>query len=504
MVWKKSYMIALRALRTNKLQTALTTLGMTIGVATVLTMLALGSGAQRAIEDQVKAAGMNMLVVTAGNYQAKRDAPPDDAIEMGALNPAPHRDAPRQSHWRYADPLDPTARPHIEPAFFHPEDDPFAIHDHPTASKRLGDSEAGLGSAATLTIDDANAIRAIKGVQYVCEGIHNNVHIVFNDTRWFTRVHGDDHSWPDVRRSWKFLHGDFFSARQERKDEQVVVLGSIVAQHLFGDKNPVGETVTLWKQPFKVIGVVTSSNWLVTPQEGDDQFDAVYIPVTTMQKMLNLSKLNDITVTTASTGDVTRVGKTVTSLLRQRHGIGSNQPDDFTVANEASKALTRGGLRPEVAYAVTGNIAGLEKVTLDQLGKTLDRSSRTMTALLVSIAAVSLIVGGIGIMNIMMLSVTQRTREIGIRRAVGARSAEVLLQFILESITLSMGGGLIGIVTGVLVVLAISRSVQWSASISLWAVALSFGVSAAVGMFFGYYPARKASRVSPLTSLRYE
>ena len=133
MVWKKSYMIALRALRTNKLQTALTTLGMTIGVATVLTMLALGSGAQRAIEDQVKAAGMNMLVVTAGNYQAKRDAPPDDAIEMGALNPAPHRDAPRQSHWRYADPLDPTARPHIEPAFFHPEDDPFAIHDHPTA-----------------------------------------------------------------------------------------------------------------------------------------------------------------------------------------------------------------------------------------------------------------------------------------------------------------------------------------------------------------------------------
>jgi putative ABC transport system permease protein len=510
MALQKSYTIALRALQTNKLQTALTMLGMTIGVATVLTMMALGSGAQRAIQDQVKAAGMNMLVVTAGNYQAKREAPPDDAIEMGALRtpslPAPaapvlQNDGPPQHAWRYANPA---AQPRIIPAFFHPEDDPFAIHDHPTAAQRLGDSEAGLGAAATLTIADANAIRQIKGVQYVCEGVHNNVHIVFGNTRWFTRVHGDDHSWPDVRRSWNFTHGEFFSARQERKDEQVVVLGNIVAQHLFGNKNPVGETVTLWKQPFKVIGVVTSSNWMVTPQEGDDQFDAVYIPVTTMQKLLNLSKLNDITVTTASTGDVTRVGKIITNLLRQRHHIGSNTPDDFTVASEASKALTRGGLRPDVAYAVTGNVAGLEKVTLDQLGKTLDRSSRIMSALLASIATVSLIVGGIGIMNIMMLSVTQRTREIGIRRAVGARSKEVLMQFILESVTLSVVGGLLGIIVGVLTAIAISSTVQWSVSVSAWAILLSFGVSAAIGIFFGYYPARQAARVSPLTSLRYE
>jgi putative ABC transport system permease protein len=512
MAWTKSYFIAVRALRANKLQTALTMLGMTIGVATVLTMIALGSGAQRAIQDQVKAAGMNMLVVTAGNYQAKREAPPDDAIEMGALHlPSLHdappyaartiSDGPQPLPWRYASA---TPQPRLLPAFFHPEDDPFAIHDHPTAAQRLGDSEAGLGAAATLTIADANAIRAIKGVQYVCEGVHNNVHILFGDTRWFTRVHGDDHSWPDVRRSWRFTHGDFFSARQERRDEQVVVLGSIVAQHLFGDKNPIGETVTLWKQPFKVIGVVTSANWMVTPQEGDDQFDAVYIPVTTMQKLLNLSKLNDITVTTESTGDVTRVGKIITNLLRQRHHISSAMPDDFTVATEASKAIARGGMRPDVAYAVTGNIAGLEKVTLDQLGKTLDRSSRTMTALLASIATVSLIVGGIGIMNIMLLSVTQRTREIGIRRAVGARSKEVLLQFILESMTLSVVGGALGIVVGVAVAAAISHTVQWSVSVSVWAVVLSFGVSAAVGIFFGYYPAREASRVSPLTSLRYE
>jgi putative ABC transport system permease protein len=460
---------------------------MTIGVATVLTMIALGSGAQKAIQDQVKAAGMNMLIVTAGNYQAQRERPPDDAIEMGAVrNP------------------EEAMRPNLQMAMFHPEDDPFAIHDHPTARQRLGDSEAGLGAAATLTIDDANAIRQIKGVQYACEGIHENVHVAAGDIRWFTRVHGDDSSLPEIRRTWKFVHGGFFSARQQKKNEQVVVLGSITSEKIFGTASPVGKTVLLWKQPFKVVGVVTSSNWMVTPEAGDDQFDAVYIPVTTMQSLLNLSKLNDITVTTESTGDVTRVSKSVVSLLRMRHGIGANTPDDFTVASQASKALTKGGLRPDVATAVTGNVAGLEKVTLDQLGKTLDKSSKTMTALLASIATVSLIVGGIGIMNIMMLSVTERTREIGIRRAVGARAKEVLLQFILESVTLSVAGGLLGIVIGVVAAMAISHAVQWSTSISPLAVVLSFGVSAAVGIFFGYYPAREASRVAPLTSLRFE
>lgn len=487
MALPNSYVIALKALRRNKMQTALTMLGMTIGVATVLTMIALGSGAQKAIQEQVKAAGMNMLIVTAGNYQAQRERPPDDAIEMGSVR-NPEREM----------------RPHLQLAMFHPEDDPFAVHDHPTARQRLGDSEAGLGAAATLTIDDANAIRQIKGVQYVCEGIHENVHVVSGDTRWFTRVHGDDTSLPNIRRSWKFVHGDFFSSRQQKKNEQVVVLGSIVAEKIFGTANPVGKTVTLWKQPFKVVGVVTSSSWMVTPEAGDDQFDAVYIPVTTMQSLLNLSKLNDITVTTESTGDVTRVAKIIVSLLRTRHGIGPNRPDDFTVASQASKALTKGGLRPDVATAVTGNVAGLEKVTLDQLGKTLDKSSKTMSALLASIATVSLIVGGIGIMNIMMLSVTERTREIGIRRAVGARAKEVLLQFILESVTLSVAGGILGIAIGVIVAIAISHAVQWSTRISPLAIALSFGVSAAVGIFFGYYPAREASRVAPLTSLRFE
>ena len=479
----KTWSIATKALKRNKLQSSLTMVGMAVGVATVLAMMALGTGAQRAIQDQVKAAGMNMLIVTAGNFQAQRADPPPDAIEMGAL----------------------MGRPHLVMAGFHPEDDPFAVHDHPTARQRLGDSEAGLGSAATLTIADADEIRKIDGVQYVSEGIHENVHIVKEpDTRWFTRVHGDDTSLPDIRRAWTFLHGRFFSAREQKNNEQVAVIGAVVAKQLFGDANPVGETVTLWKQPFKIVGVVGSSSWLSTPEAGDDQFDAVYVPVTTMQHLLNLSKLNDITVTTLSTGDVMRVSKLITTLLRQRHGINASKPDDFTVATQASKALTKGSMRPEVAHAVTGNINGLEKVTLDQLGKSLDRSSRTMTALLVSIATVSLIVGGIGIMNIMLLSVTERTREIGIRRAVGAQEKEVLAQFLMESVTLSVAGGLLGVLVGVIASMAIARAAHWSTSVPLVAVALSFGISTAVGIFFGYYPAREASRVPPLASLRYE
>jgi putative ABC transport system permease protein len=478
-------------------------LGMAVGVATVLAMMALGTGAQQAIQDQVRAAGMNMLIVTAGNYQAQREAPPPDAIEMGR-NEAPgnvSRLAPHprllRASW--------SGSTRWQLAYFHPEDDPFAVHDHPTARQRLGDSEAGLGSAATLTIADADEIRKISGVQYVSEGIHENVHVInAANLRWFTRVHGDDTALPEIRRAWTFLHGRFFSSGEQKRNEQVVVLGAVVAKQLFGDLNPVGQTVTLWKQPFKIVGVVGSSSWLSTPEAGDDQFDAIYIPVTTMQHLLNLSKLNDITVTTISTGDVTRVAKIITTLLRQRHKIMANNPDDFTVASQANKALTKGSMRPEVAHAITGNVSGLEKVTLDQLGKALDRSSRTMTALLVSIATVSLIVGGIGIMNIMLLSVTERTREIGIRRAVGAREREVLAQFLMESVTLSVGGGLVGVLIGVIAAVAIAHAAHWSASVPLYAVALAFLISTAVGIFFGYYPAREASRVPPLASLRYE
>jgi putative ABC transport system permease protein len=504
-----TWAIATRALKRNKLQSSLTMLGMAVGVATVLAMMALGTGAQRAIQDQVRAAGMNMLIVTAGNFQGKREDPPPDAIEMarsqapgfassaGSSSAAPVTPRLLRATW--------SGDSSFRLAYFHPEDDPFAVHDHPTARQRLGDSEAGLGAAATLTLADAHEIRKISGVQYVSEGVHENVHILnAAQTRWFTRVHGDDTELPEIRRAWTFLHGRFFSAGEQKRNQQVVVLGTVVAKQLFGNSNPVGQTVTLWKQSFKVVGVVGSSSWLSSPEPGDDQFDAVYIPVTTMQHLLNLSKLNDITVTTVSTGDVTRVAKSITALLRQRHGINANKPDDFTVASQASKALTKGSMTPEVAHAVTGNVAGLEKVTLDQLGKSLDRSSRTMTALLVSIATVSLIVGGIGIMNIMLLSVTERTREIGVRRAVGAQQREVLAQFLMESLTLSLTGGAAGVVVGVIAAILIAHAAHWSTTVPFSAIAIAFCISTSVGIFFGYYPAREASRVPPLASLRYE
>ena len=490
---RPSVLIALRALSRNKLQTALTMVGITIGVATVLTMIALGSGAQTAIEDQVRAAGMNTILVTAGNFKTKTEDQGGAVEEQARFN----------QRRKFVPAVWTSDQPVFRPVF-HPEDDPMEKHDHPTASQRLGDTEAGLGAAATLTSADAGMIRKIRRVQYVSEGIHSNVHVAGESKRWFTRLHGGDVSLPLIRRAWNFDHGRFFSKREQSNAEQVAVLGSVAAQKLFGDENPVGKKVTIWKLSFEVVGVVTSGSWLMAPAPGDDQFDALYIPFTTVQRLLNLSKLNDITITTASTSEVTRVSNDVTDLLRGRHHIGFKNPDDFTVTSQARQALAKGGMRPEVARSVVGNVAGLEKVTLEQLGKTLDRASRTMTALLASVAAVSLLVGGIGIMNIMLLSVTERTREIGIRRAVGARPKDVLRQFLVEAITLSVAGGLAGILIGVIASSSISQWAKWSVSISPLSVILSFGIAASVGIFFGYYPAREASRVAPIDSLRYE
>jgi len=487
-VWS-SFRIAIRALARNKLQTALTTIGMTIGVATVLTMIALGTGAEAAIQQQVRAAGMNLIVVTAGNYKTKTEDDGGGVVDHQARRLFPNPQS---------------LIPDVVLAGFHPEDDPMEKHDHPTARQRLGDTEAGLGAAATLTPADAEAIRSISGVQFVSEGIHENVHAAAGDKRWFTRLHGGDVELPSIRRSWTFTAGRFFSAREQSRRAAVVVLGAFAAEKLFGDANPVGRQVMLFKQPFEVVGVVGSGSWMVAPSAGDDQFDAVYVPFTTIHQLLNLSKLTDITITAASTGEVTRVSKDVTALLRSRHGIGMKDPDDFTVATQARQSLARGGLRPDVARAVVGNVGGLEKVTLEQLGRTLDRATKTMTALLGSIAAVSLLVGGIGIMNIMLLSVTERTREIGIRRAVGARARDVLRQFLVEAVALSVIGGVAGILLGAVASGVIGQMLRWSTSLSSSSVALSFAVAAGVGVFFGYYPARQASRLDPIDSLRYE
>ena len=490
-----SLAIAVKALGRHRLQTALTMLGMTIGVAAVLTMIALGRGAEAAIEQQVRAAGMNLVVVTAGNYKLKTEddfgGVVDHQARLGAREPRATSDELR-----------------VVPVLFHPENDPMEKHDHPTASQRLGDLEAGLGAAATLTSDDADAIRRLGGVQYVAEGVHQNAHVVNGAKRWFTRLNGTDVQLPLIRRAWTFQAGRFFTPREQRNAAQVIVVGSVAAQRLFGHDgsidDPIGRELKIWNQPFRVVGVVTSTSWVVAPSPGDGQFDAVYVPFTTLHRLLNVSKLNDITITAASTGEVTRVSKDVTELLRVRHGIGPSMPDDFTVATQARQALAAGGMRPDVARAVVGNVSGLDKVTLEQLAKTLERASRTMTALLACIAGVSLLVGGIGIMNIMLLSVTERTREIGVRRAVGARASDVRRQFVAEAITLSLVGGFAGVVLGIAASMGIAQFLRWSTSVSPSAVALSFGIAALVGVFFGWYPARQAARLDPIQSLRYE
>jgi putative ABC transport system permease protein len=509
------FRIAFRALGRNKLETILAMLGMTIGVGAVLTTMALGSGAQASIEEQVMAAGLNVIVVTAGNYKAKGDndesgvvahqgdARPQDPLPPGVTDP-----------WQ--DDLRPavTAGPQREPGFgaeprvrlvlFHPEDDPMAKHDHPTAAQRLGDIEAGLGAAATLTRADAAAIKAMPGVQYVAAGVHDNSHIVAGTKRWFTRYHGTDLELPLIHRSWAFPHGRFFNQQELDSSAQVMVLGSVVSDRLFGPgEDPVGQTVTLWNQKFNVVGEVANTSWATPAGAGDDQFDAVYIPVTTIDKLLDLTKLNTITITALSSGDVTNLSMQITKLLRARHKITDKMPDDFTVSTQARAAVTR-GLNPRVARALSGNVSNFDQITLEQLARTLQRASRTMTTLLASIAAVSLIVGGIGIMNIMLLSVTERTREIGVRMAVGARGRDVLLQFVAEAVALSLIGGLIGVAIGFAASSGLTRFLHWSTIVTSGGVLVAFGIAAIVGIFFGIYPARQAARLDPIDALRYE
>jgi putative ABC transport system permease protein len=487
--------VALKALERNRLQTGLTMLGMTVGVGAVLTTVALGNGAQISIEDQIRAAGLNVVIITAGNYRKGTDDAGGGVVDHQADAGNVER-PPAGGPWRGD----------VVPAAFHPEDDPMEKHDHPTARQRLGDAMAGLGAAATLTRDDAERIRRdIAGVQHVASGVHENARVVAGDRRWFTRLHGTEIDLPLIRRAWTFPHGRFFSRREQDRAAQVVVLGSVVRDRLYGHgTNPVGREVRIWNQPFDVVGVVGSKSWVVRPSAGDDQLDAVYVPVTTVQRLLNLSKLNTISITVESSGDVTRVAREIAEVLRYHHNIGWGEPDDFTVRTQARDAVTAGGIHPTIARALAGNVANLEKVTLEQIARTLERASRTMTALLASIAGVSLLVGGIGIMNIMLLSVTERTREIGIRRAVGAKARDVLRQALAEAMAISLVGGTAGVGVGLIAAAALAYFLRWAVVVTPGAIALAFGIAAGVGVFFGLYPARLAARVDPIEALRYE
>ncbi len=497
-------LMAWNALMRNKVQTLLAMLGVMVGVGALVTSMALGKGAQEAIKDQLLAAGANMIIINSGNYQVERagagGSPADHASIIKPLSPRL-----RTAQW-LPNPI--SNHSGIKLYRTHFEDDPMAEHDHPIASERLGDAMAGLGAAATLSLDDARAIREqLDGIEFVASGVHENARVAIAKTpekQWFTRLHGTESQLPVIRSGWVFPYGRFLTQSQVRSAEQVMVLGKVVADRLFGENvNPVGEVLTLWNQEFTVVGVVASRSWASQPAAGDDQFDAVYIPVTTVHSLLNLSKLNTITVTTASAGETTIIAKQIEDLLRVRHGITEQMPDDFMVRTQSAQLLGK-GLAPDVARIVAGNLESIEALTIEQLAASLQRANRTMLALLAGVAAVSLLVGGIGVMNLLLLSVTQRTREVGLRMAMGARSRDIASQFVIEAIVLSVVGGLVGITVGALISESLEQLFAWSTDVSLLSMVIAIVVAALLGTVASVYPAHRAAQLNPIGALNHE
>jgi putative ABC transport system permease protein len=399
-----TFRIALKALNRNKMRTVLTMLGMIIGVGAVITMVALGRGAQATIEEQVKSAGTNVININAGNFTQ-------------------------------------------------------------------GGVRQGQGMASSLTAEDAQALRQVPGVQYVSAGVNSRGQVIAGNQNWSTQVQGADVDIQPIR-SWPTKYGSFFTQQDVSSAAKVAVLGTVVAENLFGpDVDPTGEIIRIRNQPFKVLGVMSSKG---QGAFGQDQDDTIFAPYTTIQKKLQgQTHINNITIG-AETPDTAPVVVAIGEMLRLRHKLIASEPDDFTIRTQEEIA----SLRTE--------------------------TTRTMTVLLAAIAGVSLVVGGIGIMNIMLVSVTERTREIGLRMAIGARGRDVLLQFLVEAIVISLFGGLIGIGLGFALSMGIERFAQWPTSIPADWIAVAFGVAAATGVFFGFYPARKAARLDPIEALRFE
>jgi putative ABC transport system permease protein len=341
-------------------------------------------------------------------------------------------------------------------------------------AQNLGGVRSGTGDSGTntLTVEDLEAIRReVPSVSMVTPAVNARSQLVYGNMNWNTSVQGVSEQYPDVRK-WMVQSGDFFSEADVRTAARVIVIGQTIADNLLPGMDPVGQTVRLMNLPFRVVGVMVRKG---QDQQGRDQDDIAFAPYTTVQKKILGSPRLQIAYVSAVSQDATYTAQAqITDLLRQRHKLSANEPDDFTVRNMT-----------DVADAA-------------------NETNNTMTILLACIAGVSLLVGGIGIMNIMLVSVTERTREIGIRMAIGARSSAVRSQFLIESIVLSLTGGLFGIVLGIIVSLSIPKFLGWPTLISTLAIIGSVIFSAAVGIFFGYYPARKAAALDPIEALRYE
>jgi putative ABC transport system permease protein len=341
-------------------------------------------------------------------------------------------------------------------------------------AQNVGGVRSGTGDSGTntLTVEDLDAIkREVPSVSMVTPAINARSQLVAGNSNWNTNVQGVSEQYPDVRK-WSVASGAFFTDADVRTAARVIVIGQTIGDNLFPGTDPVGQTLRVQNLPFRVVGVMARKG---QDQGGRDQDDIAFAPYTTVQKKVLGNTRVQIAYVSAISEDATYTAQSqIGDLLRQRHKLTASEPDDFTVRNMT-----------DVAEAA-------------------NETSKTMTILLACIAGVSLLVGGIGIMNIMLVSVTERTREIGIRMAIGARSSAVRSQFLIESIVLSLTGGTIGIVLGVVLSLAIPAMLGWPTLVSMMAIVGSVVFSVAVGVFFGYYPARKAAALDPIEALRYE
>ncbi len=397
--------VAFRALARNKMRTALTMLGIIIGVGAVICTVAIGQGASQQVQDQIQSLGENVITINAGS------------VNQGGV--------------------------------------------------RLG-SQAN----KSLTVGDAKAIaEQISSVSRVSPGVMAGVQIVFGNQNWFTRVTGASPDFLQIRH-WPLQRGSSFSDQDVDMGADVCIIGRTVAQNLFGERNPVGQTIRVSSIPFRVIGQLVAKGQSTF---GQDQDDTMILPYTTVQKKISgITWLQNITVSAVSPEQMEVAQAQIAALLRQRHHLRADEPDDFIIRVPADIAQTR------------------------------DQAQAVMRVLLAAIASVSLVVGGIGIMNIMLVSVTERTREIGVRMAVGATEHDVRRQFLSEAITLSMFGGAIGVGFGYIASSVLSTILRWPTLIPLYTVFIAVAFSAAVGVIFGYYPARKAASLDPIEALRYE
>ena len=340
-----------------------------------------------------------------------------------------------------------------------------------------GGVRLGSGAQLTLTEDDAIALpREVQEIEVAAPQLRGGGQVVFGNSNWSTQILGIT---PDylIAREWEVVSGKPFSAVDLDAAAKVALVGLTVARTLFGETDPVGETIRIRNVPHQIVGVLDRKGQSMI---GQDQDDVVLIPITTARKrvlggqQVRNRNVSTITVKVRAGADVAQAEQSMRDLLRQRHRLQANQEDDFFVRN-------------------------LSEVLAAQ-----EASSKVLTILLAAIASVSLVVGGIGIMNIMLVSVTERTREIGVRKAIGARERDILLQFLIESVILSLGGGLVGLLLGTGLSILIGSLVGLPTEVSLFSVTLSFVVAASIGVFFGYYPARQAARLQPIEALRYQ